>query len=154
MPLNDAHFLGYFYKDTMMDKLSKYGDIKVWIAGAACNFLDILLPIGKFIGVVVVLVVIDFATGIWAARKRSERIRSRTMNRTTLKISVYLIAILTGHYIDIVFDSFIQIVYVLSGVIVLTEFKSVLENLSDIIGYDLVEKFASKLPPPLNNLFK
>jgi phage-related holin len=137
-----------------MSDVSKYTNVKVWIAGAATNLIAIILPIQKFLAIVVVMVVIDFITGIWAALVRKEKIRSRTMQRTTIKITVYLIALLTGHYIDVVFESIIQIVYALAGVIVLTEFKSVLENLSDIVGYDLVEKFASKLPPPFNSLFK
>jgi len=137
-----------------MSDVSKYTNVKVWIAGAATNLIAFILPIQKFLTIVVVMVVIDFITGIWAALVRKENIRSRTMQRTTIKITVYLIALLTGHYIDVVFESIIQIVYVLAGVIVLTEFKSVLENLSDIVGYDLVEKFASKLPPPFNSLFK
>ena len=137
-----------------MSDVSKYTNVKVWIAGAATNLIAVILPIQKFLTIVVVMVVIDFITGIWAALVRKEKIRSRTMQRTTIKITVYLIALLTGHYIDVVFESIIQIVYVLAGVIVLTEFKSVLENLSDIVGYDLVEKFGSKLPPPFNSLFK
>ena len=137
-----------------MSDVSKYTNVKVWIAGAATNLIAVILPIQKFLTIVVVMVVIDFITGIWAALVRKENIRSRTMQRTTIKITVYLIALLTGHYIDVVFESIIQIVYVLAGVIVLTEFKSVLENLSDIVGYDLVEKFASKLPPPFNSLLK
>jgi phage-related holin len=137
-----------------MDRFSKYTDIKAWIVGIACAFLDSILPIGKFLGIVVVFVILDFVTGIWAAVKRSEKIRSRTMQRTTLKVTVYLIAVLSAHYVDVVFESFIQFVYVVAGVIVLTEFKSVLENLSDIIGYDLVEKIAQKLPPPFNQFFK
>jgi hypothetical protein len=38
------------------------------------------------------------------------------MQRTTLKVTVYLIAVLSAHYVDVVFESFIQFVYVVAGV--------------------------------------
>jgi hypothetical protein len=46
-----------------MDRFSKYTDIKAWIVGIACAFLDSILPIGKFLGIVVVFVILDFVTG-------------------------------------------------------------------------------------------
>ena len=58
----------------------------------------ILSPVQDIIGAIIILVLIDFATGIWAAYKKEGRdaVTSRKMSFTVSKILLYTLTILSA----------------------------------------------------------
>jgi len=115
----------------------------------AIVLLAILAPIKAMMLTVGVLIFTDLGTGIWAARKRQEPIKSAALRRTLSKIVIYQMAIITGFLIEhyLLQDS-IPITKVVAGFIGLVEFKSILENSNVILGTDvfklLIQKLGSK----------
>lgn len=120
--------------------------MKEWLLKTLLATLAILAPIKAVMITVGVLVFIDLATGIWAAKKRGESITSAALRRTVSKLTIYQICIISGfllqHYL---ISDVVQIVNLLGGVIGMVELKSVLENSNGILGYDLFQEIIKKL---------
>lgn len=95
--------------------------------------------------VIIVAVLLDLNTGLSAARKNKERIKSRILRRTITKILDYLRVLLFGVMIDVLGLSFVWYsapyctILVAVGV-VLIEVKSVFEN------YQKSKSAAKELP--------
>lgn len=102
---------------------------------------------------VVVAVIFDLQTGVSAARKNNEKIRSRILRRTIAKILDYLRVLFFGVMIDVLGLSFpwYDIPYcailVTVGIIGI-EFKSVIEN------YHKSKSAAAKLPDMLTRIIQ
>lgn len=94
----------------------------------------LLLPIvGKMLAIGF-LIGVDFITGIFAAKKRGERITSRKMGRTIVKVLLYQLAILAAFTIESFLLPQLPFVYITIFFISTTEFFSVSENLTVILG--------------------
>lgn len=108
--------------------------------------LAALAPIKTVIICVGVLVMADMITGVWAAYKKGESIKSAGLRRTVSKFVIYQIAIITGFIVEkyLVGDS-IPITKVLGGMIGLVELKSILENANVITGTDLFRLLIERL---------
>jgi hypothetical protein len=95
------------------------------------------------------LVLIDLVTGIWAAKKRGEPITSQGLRRTLTKLAVYesalLIAFLAEQYL---ISDLLPVSKIVSSYIGVVELKSVLENVNDIGGNDLLKALINKLNGP------
>lgn len=84
-----------------------------------------------------VLVFADLFTGIRAAKKRGERIHSKGMSRTVAKMLYYTIAIVLSRVMELVFIPWLPIAQLTSGYIAIVEFKSNMENISQVTGVDV-----------------
>ena len=103
-------------------------------------------PIQGAIIAAAILILSDLITGIVAARKRGEPITSSGLRRTVTKLFVFEMGILAG---------FVAGQYLLSGspiftnmvtgIVALTELKSIFENLNEISGTDLFKTIVTKL---------
>lgn len=109
------------------------------------SVLAFLAPIQTLLCVVFVLVLLDFITGVWAARKRGEEIKSAAMRRSVSKLFVYEFALLGGLLIQTLVGRSIPVVNLIAGMIGLVEGKSLLENLNVIYGGDLFKSVLEKL---------
>lgn len=111
---------------------------------------SLVLPVQQFLVFTMVLVVCDFVTGVAAARHRKEVLRSRGFMRSVLKIAMYCMAILLSHGMDQVFFSpkgiSFDLVWIVAGLIGLTEFKSNLENVATVTGVDAWTRIAEFIP--------
>jgi len=114
-----------------------------------------IVPVAHFLGFTVVLVVLDLYTGVRAARHRKEPIRSHGFSRTTEKIALYFVAILLSHGMHQVFFAPMgvkfDLVWLVAGLISLTEFKSNLENIGTVTGMDIwgsISQYIPKLTMP------
>ena len=97
---------------------------------------------------VIVLVFADFIGGVWAAKKRGEKITSWGIRRTiTTKILPYQFAILCSHLVETQFLGGIPLMKATAGFIAVAELKSVFENLSQITGLDFWLALKEKLQP-------
>lgn len=103
--------------------------------------------------VIIVAVLLDLSTGVSAARKNGEKIKSRILRRTITKILDYLRVLLFGVMIDVLGLSFTWYsapycaILVAVGV-VLIEAKSVLEN------YNKSKSAARQLPDILGQIIE
>lgn len=107
-----------------------------------------LAPISHFLFFTVALVLCDLFTGVWAARTRKEVIHSKGFKRSVLKISLYFVAILLSEGMKRVFfpDLDFDLVYIVAGIISLTEFKSNLENVATVTGTNIWSLIANYIP--------
>ncbi len=102
---------------------------------------------------VVLLVLVDWITGIWAAKKRGEKISSWGWRRTIYnKIIPYQVAILCSLLVDNnIFKGslleHIQLMKATAAFISGAEIKSVYENLGSITGLDFWTFIKEKLQP-------
>jgi hypothetical protein len=107
--------------------------------------LAFLLPLVPFLGMVFVLVAVDLITGVRAAKARKETITSGGLKRTIEKICLYFAAIILSEGMVQVFFPGLPLTYVVAAYIALTEFKSNIENISDVTGVDLWKRIVSKI---------
>jgi len=108
--------------------------------------LVIIAPVQAVMLTVGVLVIIDVVTGVWAAFKRSELIKSAILRRTVSKMIIYQIAIISGFLIQqYVLQNEVPITKVVAGFISLVELKSILENSNTILGRDIFKTLIKKL---------
>lgn len=109
-----------------------------------------ILPVAHFLAFSFALVVIDLYTGIRAAQTRKEPIRSRGIGRTTEKITMYFVAILLSHAMNQIFfvpkGIGFDLVWLVAGIISMTELKSNLENIGVVTGMDIWHQVSQYLP--------
>ena len=126
----------------------KIGNSAVWggyFAAILGWAMSVILPIKDFLIITSALVVLDLITGIVAAKKRKEEIRSRSLMRTTVKLLLYYSAILATEGVQVVFAEKIPITYITAFTIALTELKSILENVDAGTGSRLAKMIIDKL---------
>lgn len=102
-------------------------------------------PIAAILIATGVLVFTDLFTGVFAARKRGEKIDSKNMSRSISKIIFYFTAIILSRMVEIVFFPSIPVASITSGYIALIEFKSNMENISSITGLDIWKVLIDKI---------
>ena len=86
------------------------------------------------------LVAVDTITGIIAAKSKGESIQSKMLYRIAPKLIVYNLLIITGYAVQQNMGiKWIPFTDISTGVIALIEFKSILENVSKLIGKDVFE---------------
>jgi len=125
--------------------------IKSFVFGAWTTLWVVIAPVQWFVLATFVLVVSDFITGLIAAKHaRHEKIQSSKMKRSVWKLLLYTLAILLSHLVASIY--FIpkginfDLVWIASGVISLTEFKSNLENIAVVTGLDIWNRIESYIP--------
>lgn len=108
--------------------------------------LLVFAPIKSALVVVMLLVAVDLWSGIWAAKKRGDKITSTGLKRTVVKLLVYegviTLTYLVEHFLT---GPFLPLVNIMAGYIGITELKSVLENIEEVTGIDVLKNLISKL---------
>lgn len=124
--------------------------LKYILASGWAWLMSFIVPIAHFLVFTIVLVVTDLVTGVQAARKRGEELRSRRLSRSIQKISLYFVAILLANGMDQVFFApkgiSFDVTWIVAGLIALTEFKSNLENVTTLTGVNFWTHLSAKLP--------
>lgn len=115
--------------DTLSSAITKLG---VWLGA-------ILVPLYDVLGAVLVLVVIDFLTGIGAALKTKEGLSSKKLINTVNKFLFYSLTLLAAHVVELKITPALPWLQVVSGFIALTELRSVFENFNRIFGLNVWE---------------
>ena len=119
-----------------------------WVATALAWIVLFTRPAYDSMMAVLVLVCVDLAVGIWAAKKRGEPITSYGFRRSiTTKIAPYQVAVLLGYYVDKEFSLGIPLMKAIAGFIAVAELKSIFENLGQITGLDFWTAIKEKLQP-------
>lgn len=114
--------------------------------------LAVFAPIKGIIIVTALTIIVDFITGIMAAKKRGEKITSAKMSTTISKLFIAETAILMGFLIQtyLLGDSF-PLCNVVAGIYGIKEGKSLFENLNTISGSNLFQSILSLLSSPNNS---
>lgn len=117
-----------------------------FLEGLLVSIVAIFAPIKMMIITTGILIAADLITGMLAARKRGEKITSAGIRRTTSKSAVYLAAICLGFMVEVfMIDHLVPISKIVSGLIGITEIKSVFENLDVISGNPILKQILAKL---------
>ena len=128
--------------------LIKIGNSAVWggyFAAILGWLTSVLLPIRDFLVITSALVFLDLVTGVLAAKRRDEKIRSRALMCTTVKLLLYYSAILATHGVEVTFAEKIPLTYITAFTIAVTELKSLLENVDAGTGSRLAKMIVDKL---------
>lgn len=99
-----------------------------------------------------IMVFLDLITGIWKSRKLNIEIKSRWIRRTIEKLGCYAIVIIAVYIIEVYIlrlDGY-YLNRAVTGLVLLTEFKSLTENMAVISGNSVFSKIYAKV----ENIFK
>lgn len=118
------------------------GPLIIKALGWAALFLAPIKPVLFAVGF---LVLVDLITGLYASHKRNEKITSNGIRRTITKTLAYMAAVICSHVMETVFLNGIPVVKVVGGLIAITEFQSLMENISSITKIDLWKAILEKL---------
>jgi phage-related holin len=104
--------------------------------------LAFCVPIRDFAHISIIFVFADLITGIWAAKSRKEKLTSKGIRATLGKLLSYLMIIMLVHLFErfIMETNYLHLVNIVTGIIVLAEFKSITENLECITGNKIFTK--------------
>lgn len=114
------------------------------------SLVALLAPIHSILISVGVMIVVDLVTGILAARKRKEPVTSAALRRTVSKMLIYQVAIISGFILETyLMAEVIPVSKLVASAIGLTEFKSIIENLTTLnngetVFKDLLARLGSK----------
>jgi membrane glycosyltransferase len=119
---------------------------KEWLSNLGLSLLAVFAPIKTVLLTVAVLIAFDFITGIWAAKKRGDKITSAAMRRTVSKLLVYQLCVISGYLLEKnLLDSVVPVTKLIAGVIGIVETKSILENSQIITGMNIFKELIAKL---------
>lgn len=112
--------------------------------------LSYFAPIATIIHVMLIFILIDCISAIWAAKKNNELIESRKMRKTVIKMFWYISAVIMAHMMEVTFNlQFAHLAQITGGFVCMVEIKSVFENITKITNepvflkiYKLFEKKA------------
>ncbi|MEO5367565.1 MAG: phage holin family protein [Magnetococcus sp. WYHC-3] len=120
--------------------------MKDWLSNLGLAVLAIFAPIKAVIFTVGALVFADLILGLACAIKNKEPITSRAIRSTVSKLLAYQIAIMLGFLVEKnLIEESVPITKILSGLIGIAEFKSILENADILAGGNLFKSIIEKL---------
>ena len=127
-----------------------------WLEALGLSVLAIFAPIKAVMFATGFMILADFVTGMWAAKKRGEKITSKGFSRTLAKIFLYEAALAVSFIVhQYLTGDALPADKLVAALVGLTELKSILENLDSINGTStfklIVDKIISaeqqKFPP-------
>lgn len=111
-------------------------------------------PVKEIIHAVLALFMIDFLTGLWKSRVVKRRITSHRLRKSVYKMVSYVVAIISAHVLNqSLLDGSLHLPQIIAGYIGVTELISILENLSEITGKDLMHQLALKVSELFKNKY-
>jgi len=92
-------------------------------------------------------VAFDWVTGIVKAKKKNIPITSGGFFRTFVKFAMYSIAIISTRVLELLLHDKMDIPFasLLAGFIIVMEYKSIMENISEVVGVNLWEFIKDKV---------
>lgn len=90
------------------------------------------------------LIIVDFFTAFFAAKKSGEEIKSSKIFRTPLKILIYFMLVSVAHLMEVVSPLLSILDETMMGFLALTELISILEN-TGRMGFAVPKKLLNKL---------
>jgi len=135
-------------KPLNMDKITAFGTKLLMV------MLTYFTPVKGMVHAVIALFVIDWITGIWKSRILKRSITSYRLRKSVQKGSGYIIAIISAHILnESLLDGSLHLPQIVAGYIGLTELTSILENLSEITGKNLLREISIRVGDALRSKF-
>jgi phage-related holin len=100
------------------------------------------------------LLLVDFMTGVRKAKALKEKIQSRGFRRTISKMNDYCLAIISSQVFTWMLDLEFTLSYYVAMFVCGIELKSILENVSQTTGVDIIGYFKGFIPNPKDILKK
>lgn len=131
-----------------------YAIIKKWTIIFLTLTMSFFAPIKWLLVGALILVILDWITGVSASKKLGVKMKSVSLYRTIVKFKDYSILIMASHLMTKIFfpDAGIDFAKVAAGYIAFVEFKSYCENMKVITGNEIWDKIFEILPNI--NIFK
>ena len=115
-------------------------------------FLIMLAPIKPVLLTVFGLVGMDLITGLLVARKKGLPITSKGLKITVVKLFVYELAITMAYYVgQYLTGPDVAVLHIVSGIVGMTELKSVLENLDALTDGQLMPAIVNAIQSIVSN---
>jgi uncharacterized membrane protein len=100
-------------------------------------------PVASMISCVLILILFDFLTGMYASYRLKIPIVSHRLRKTIEKFVLYSTSILLGWMFQLQFAEWSNLAQAISGFIAATELLSVYENVNKITGLNILTKVKS-----------
>lgn len=129
-------------------KLMK-NEFLLWLYALSLSTLAVLAPIHPILITVGCLIAVDTVLGVWASKKRGERISSARAGRVVSKVFVYELVLIILFMVETnVWGKWLPAVQIAAGAICVVEVISLLENAGIILDKPvfkfLIDKLGSK----------
>lgn len=116
------------------------------LENALVAIVAVLAPVKMALLTTLLLVLVDLLTGLVAARKQGSIITSLGLKKTIVKLLVYELIIVLSYLIDTYLTGgTILLLNIVSGLIGITELRSVVENLNIITGDKLLDSLLNAI---------
>lgn len=116
------------------------------VAKAMSLTLVYFAPVAPLIHAVMALWLIDWVTGVWKSRLVKRRITSYRLRKTANKLTGYIVAIIAAHILNqSILGGQLHLPQIITGYIGITEFTSIMENLSEITGKNFLKEIVDKV---------
>jgi phage-related holin len=133
-----------------------------YLCGGAAGLAALFMPVQGLVLCALVFVAIDFATGVWASRRRARRggfawnFSSRRAWDTVLKLLFVMAGIMLAWLLDSVVLTFteLHLAKIFTGFVCGVEFWSYLENAADISGQPLFRALKRLLKGKVDDALK
>lgn len=99
---------------------------------------SVIMPAIETITFAGFMIFIDTVTGIMAASNRGEKVSSTKLKRVVSKLIVYPLAVLMGSFAEYLLPA-IPFLKASATLLIVVEGTSVLENINDILGFNLFQ---------------
>ncbi|TSA23995.1 MAG: holin [Bacteroidetes bacterium] len=107
----------------------------------AVLLISYFAPVKEIVHVMLIFILIDFISGVWAARKRKETLESRKFRKTLTKFLWYTVALILSFMMEKTFNlSWSNLSGIIGGFICFIELKSIFENITVITGEPIFMK--------------
>lgn len=116
-----------------------------WLLKVAAFVVLYLSPISSFVHIVLILVLIDNITGIWASVKNGEPFTANKLRKTITKFILYSVAIITGYLLQSLVNDGTAIAKYVAFAIGSVEVVSIYENIARITGLNVFKQLAEYL---------
>jgi len=99
-------------------------------------FVSYFTPISEMIHVMLIFLVLDTISGIWASLKEGEKLQSNKLRKTVYKFLWYTVAVMLSWMMEKTFSimDWSNLASIVAGFICFVELKSVFENITRITG--------------------
>ena len=103
-------------------------------------FQSYLNPLGPYVVVATLLIVADFATGMYASLKHKEAIVSHRLRKTIEKFFLYNFSIALSYVFGVQFLGPVPLCQIVAGLVGATELLSIYENVRLVTNLDIAKR--------------
>lgn len=116
--------------------LCSFGSIHSFFAKVGLLFISYFTPIAEMVHVMLIFLLLDTISGIWASLKEGNKLQSNKLRKTVYKFLWYTIAVMLSWMMEKTFSimDWTNLASLVAGFICFVELKSVFENITRLTG--------------------